>query len=299
MRYVDLFCGCGAVSSAFEQCGGECVGAVDNDDAAQRIYTTNFPSHAFVRHDLSQELPSHLAWSGADVVVGGPPCQDFSTARRTDARERRSLTVMYAWHAVRLGPRWIVYENVARAKASDEFGELCRVLQEAGFVVRHSVVDVTQLGVPQTRKRLILIACRDKDALDRAWENFRGRFCKPVTTMRECFVARDLPFAEHVFFPACNQKARKSVYTVDGPAPTIRSIVRPLRKRYSFLSCDSTQCRADVFPSLTIAHHAAIQGFPSTFQWPVSRTSCAKCIGNAVPIQLSEALYQSLKGAAA
>ena len=297
MRYVSLYSGAGGVDCGFEALSGvECVGAADHNAAAQRIYERNFPSHPFWNLDLADELPAALAeaWRGVDVVIGGPPCQDFSSARRTARRERAELSVAFVRHAIRLAPRFVVFENVQRARASAEFAAVCAVLREESYAYRHAVVDVTRLGVPQTRRRLVLFASRDEAALELAWTSFLGRFDAVPCTMRACFAAAGLSCADHVFFPACNQRARKSVYSVDGPAPTIRSIVRPLRARYTFNASDSTHDRSLVLPALTVAHHAAIQGFPQTFDWVGTRTDCARCVGNAVPVALATAIAASL-----
>ena len=300
MRYVDLFSGCGGVGVGFR--GWECVSAVDKDPAAEQVYTSNFPSHPFHRLDLSDPLPCHLAeeWKGVDVVIGGPPCQDYSSARRTQRRGRADLTSSFARIATSLSPRFIVFENVSRSRNSEEFREMLSHLRSEGYHVLHSVFGALDIGMAQRRRRVVLFASREEGAVRDAWSRFTSRFTPPPSTMRDCFLASGLPFADHVFFPACNQKARQSVFSVDGPSPTIRSIVRPLRERYPFNCKDSTQDRAAVFPSLTVAHHSALQGFPPSFQWPGTRTDCARCVGNAVPppiaALIAEAISASLGG---
>lgn len=289
MRYVDLFHGAGGASAGAAQAGWECIGAVDNCAPARRIYAANFPTHACHDLDLAEDLPEELAdaWRAALVdgaVVGGPPCQDYSSARRTAPRDRAALTVAFVRHAVRLHPRWIVLENVVRAQRSDEFREACDYLRDNGYHVRTRLVDARTAGLPQRRTRVVLTAARSEAALDAAHAHMDTLFDAPPTTIRECFATAGLECtADHVFFPACNQRARQSVFSVDGPAPTIRTIVRPLRARYPFVPKDSTSDRARVMPTLTARHHAAIQGFPATYAWVGTLTDCARGIGNAVP----------------
>lgn len=297
MRYVDLFCGAGGVGVGFRE--WECVAAVDKDAAASQVYTCNFPSHPFYGLDLAAPLPERLveAWKGADVVIGGPPCQDYSSARRTQRRARADLTSSFARIATSLRPRFIVFENVSRAMHSAEFREMLSHLQSEGYHVLYTVVSALDIGMAQRRRRVVLFANQNEAALRDAWSRFTCHFSHPpatISTMRACFLASGLPFADHVFFPACNQKARQSVFSVDGPSPTIRSIVRPLREKYPFNCKDSTQDRGAVFPSLTVRHHAALQGFPLSFEWPGTRTDCARCVGNAVPPPIAEKIAEAI-----
>ena len=85
LKCVDLFCGCGGMSLGFEKSGFNIVAAIDNWKAATRVYAMNF-EHPVIEQDLldvdkAVELISVYA---PDLIIGGPPCQDFSTAGYQD-----------------------------------------------------------------------------------------------------------------------------------------------------------------------------------------------------------------------
>lgn len=309
--------------------------AADFAPHANLVHAANFPETAVHTLDLGSadlDLRSLVGGDGIDVVVGGPPCQDYSTARlKGEDQGRKELTVAYVRHAVALAPTWIVLENVPMARKSEELARALALLEEAGYVWRWEVVSARTLaGMAQNRKRLVVLArqsaasgvtggaarsaaesaasgvmegaassaTKSKEAsrrvLDAAWTHLLVPHPSPPQTMRECFAAAGLACpTDHVYIPACNQKGRRSIYPVDGPAPTVRTLLRPLRLRYPFLPQDSTQSREQVF-SLTLAHMAALQGFPPTFQFPVPKTHAAKCIGNAVPPPVAERIARAL-----
>ena len=116
MRVVDLFCGCGGLSLSFAKAGMEIVAAFDNWTDALAVYRNNF-RHSAIRADLmdidtSVELIRPYA---PDMIIGGPPCQDFSSAGKRDENNGRGdLTVAYAEIISRIRPQWFVMENVER-----------------------------------------------------------------------------------------------------------------------------------------------------------------------------------------
>ena len=116
MRVVDLFCGCGGLSLGFVKAGMEIVAAFDNWTDALAVYRNNF-RHPAIRADLmdidaSVELIRPYA---PDMIIGGPPCQDFSSAGKRDENNGRGdLTVAYAEIISRIRPQWFVMENVER-----------------------------------------------------------------------------------------------------------------------------------------------------------------------------------------
>ena len=297
MKYVELFCGAGGTSCGLTEAGWECVGAVDLDATARATYARNFPAHPLHALDLAQPLDADLArrWRAElaqGALVASSPCTDFSTANASP-RDRSSLTATLAEHVVALQPAWVVFENVPRARNSAEFSHFLNELIDHGYTVAHGVVSALDAGLAQTRKRLFLFAAKHEEAVRVAWRTFsdglaaegvaRGR----AVTMRECFasagVACPTPF---VYLPSCDEKRRKSIYSLDGPAPTVRGYLRPLRATYPFPPRDDARDPAQIFAA-TPEHTSALQGFPPDFCWVGSKTARARCIGNAVPPPLA------------
>ena len=294
MKYIDLFCGAGGVACGLSEAGWECIAAADADPAACMLYRTNFPSHPLYHRDLAKQPVTEDIHDG--VLIGGPPCQDFSAATRQVAsdRPRAAMTEVFAEHAARLAPRFVVYENVPRAASSAEFRALLATLRARGYTLEYETLHLEGLGMAQRRRRLILLASFDPEAVRVAWAALRVQFTRNATSIRDCFTDAGLASdAEHVYFNARDPLNRRSVYSVDDVAPTVRCSLRPFRERYVFTPRDSTQSRDGVIAP-TPAHAAALQGFPSSYSWSGTKTTQARCIGNALPPPLAEAIAQAI-----
>lgn len=116
MKVVDLFCGCGGLSLGFENAGMDVVAAFDNWQDALIVYRHNF-SHPAINMDLMNINDSINAIRpyNPDIIIGGPPCQDFSSAgKRNENNGRGDLTVCYAKIVSAIKPTWFVMENVER-----------------------------------------------------------------------------------------------------------------------------------------------------------------------------------------
>ena len=85
MKCVDLFCGCGGMTLGFEMAGFEITSAFDNWEPALEVYRKNF-SHPVFKQDLTDEKNSvkKIRHYNPDIIIGGPPCQDFSSAGKRD-----------------------------------------------------------------------------------------------------------------------------------------------------------------------------------------------------------------------
>ena len=98
MKCVDLFSGCGGLSLGFEKSGFDVVSAFENWDAAIEVYKENF-SHPVFKQDLKNEdeAVEKIKQFAPDLIMGGPPCQDFSSAGKRDIQQGRAdLTYNFA-----------------------------------------------------------------------------------------------------------------------------------------------------------------------------------------------------------
>ena len=96
MRCVDLFAGCGGLSLGFQNAGFDIVAAYDRWEAAVNIYRENFDHPIFEADLYKDETLDDIAGYKPDIIIGGPPCQDFSIAGARNRGERANLTVRYA-----------------------------------------------------------------------------------------------------------------------------------------------------------------------------------------------------------
>ena len=304
--YIDLFCGCGGASVGLARAGWHCVGAVDVSERALEIYKANFPRHTTHQLDLSVPLPFDLVtqWRARlreGVVWASSPCTGFSLATRQPRCGTRSLTLAVADHVATLRPRVLLFENVPRARKCDEFVALVDALRSTGYAVAHQIVDIfASLGLAQTRKRLVLVAFRidDVDTRETAEAELQVRLCKAFVpsraggTMRACFMKAGVAVSrDFVYFQTPDEKNKRSIYSLDEPAPTIRGCIRPFRATYAFTARDASHKAACIFAA-ECPHMAALQGFPSEYTWIGSKTAIAKSIGNAVPPPLASALAE-------
>jgi len=151
---LDLFCGAGGMSLGFIKAGFEVVCSVDNYSAAVKTYKANLGNHIF---DL--DLSSDLELPVTDVVIGGPPCQGFSSAgvRRTGDK-RNSLVSNYVEIILRNKPKVFIFENVEgflTAEGGERVFDLLEPLIDAGYNIHLRKINAAEYGVPQHRKRVI------------------------------------------------------------------------------------------------------------------------------------------------
>jgi len=156
--FLDLFCGAGGLTQGFEKGGFHCLGAADLDKAAIETHCKNFSAPAW-RLDLSNT--SSLQLPQTDVVIGGAPCQGFSSAgMRQISDERNDLVAQFARIVSELRPRTFVFENVESfltAGNGHYVFALLRPLIACGYRIHARKVNAANYGVPQHRKRVIMI----------------------------------------------------------------------------------------------------------------------------------------------
>ena len=192
--------------------------AVENWAPALAVYRANFTDHDAVSIDLSDEYAALalLNHYQPDLIIGGPPCQDFSSAgKRDETGGRASLTINYANTIAQYRPSFFLMENVARAASSKAFQTALGIFKQAGYGVTMKLLNAAHCGVPQLRKRLIVIGqLHGKDGfLDAALE--AGQSKEPMT-LRQYFNDQ-LDFEHYYRHP--RSYARRGVFGIDEPAP--------------------------------------------------------------------------------
>ncbi|MER6132174.1 DNA cytosine methyltransferase [Streptomyces sp. NPDC001815] len=185
---VDLFSGAGGLTFGLEKAGWTVAAAVDFDERALETHAANFPGMS-LHMDLGDpserdRLVELVGPAKIDLVAGGPPCQPFSRAGRSKIRHlvkkhnrdpldrRKELWVAYLDVVKRLRPRVVLMENVPDMGLGDDFFVIRLIedeLEELGYATQVRLVDAWNYGVPQHRKRLILLARNDVDSF--AWRD--------------------------------------------------------------------------------------------------------------------------------
>jgi DNA (cytosine-5)-methyltransferase 1 len=166
LTLVDLFAGCGGMTRGFEDSGAfKSVFAVEFDRDAAATYAANFGDHV-----ACGPIEDVAAFPAADVVIGGPPCQGFSPLNRAAVGfERRGLWQQYLRALEAAEPRAFVMENVPELLRSAEYAEFERRAESLGFRVEAEILNAADFGVPQRRRRAIVIGTRDTTAAAIPW----------------------------------------------------------------------------------------------------------------------------------
>jgi DNA (cytosine-5)-methyltransferase 1 len=166
-----LFCGAGGFSVGFTEAGYEVIAGVDTDDDALDTYDANHDADA-INEDLTELSPAEFAETydiypeDVQVLIGGPPCQGFSTAnvdRHVDD-DRNNLVFVFAEYVDYYQPESFLMENVTGITSVDDgtlFENLLSDFRSAGYTVDHQVLNAADYGVPQKRRRMFVQGVRD------------------------------------------------------------------------------------------------------------------------------------------
>jgi DNA (cytosine-5)-methyltransferase 1 len=169
---VDLFSGAGGLTLGFEQAGFDVVAAVEIDPIHAAIHELNFPNCATICRDIAKVTGADIRAAAGigrrpvDVVFGGPPCQGFSLIGHRALEDPRNSLVFHFLRVVsELRPRYFVMENVpgmATGGHSAFLNQLLARFDDAGYRVAQPwrILNAGHFGVPQDRRRLVLLGAR-------------------------------------------------------------------------------------------------------------------------------------------
>jgi len=291
-KVVDLFCGCGGLSLGFQNAGYDIVAAYDNWDEAIKIYDKNF-NHRVIKRDLNDtENVDDIANFHPNIIIGGPPCQDYSSAgHRDESLGRANLTISYAEIVTKIRPQYFLMENVPTIQKSDKLATVLKMFHEAGYGITQMVLDASKCGVPQKRKRFVVIGgLGENDGfLDEIL--IKGQSSKSMT-LRDYF-GDSLGF--EYYFRVPRSYSRRGIFSIDEPSMTIRGVDRPVPKGYPGHPGDPVPLD-DSIRTLTYQERSWIQTFPRDFDWGEgSKTNLNQAIGNAVPVKLAEYIANCLR----
>jgi DNA (cytosine-5)-methyltransferase 1 len=333
---VDLFSGCGGLTEGLRQAGFRVLGAVDNDALAVETYRKNHRDvvlwEADIRTVTGTALLRRLGLRRGelDLLAGCPPCQGFSrlrTKNRTGIDDERNDLVLEFLRLVReLFPRAVMMENVPALADDPRIERVKSELRDLGYEIRADVLDAGDYGVPQRRRRFVLIAsrvgrvrfgrrARVKRTVRHAFARVRPRKRDQLHNYPDVRSARILDRIRSIpkdggsrsalptkFQLKCHKKTDgfKDVYgrmSWDDVAPTITGgCVNPSRGRF---------LHPEEHRSITLREAAALQTFPPRYFISMERGkyAAAQMIGNALPPEFirrhAAALHRLLQSAPA
>ena len=166
-KAISLFCGAGGCSLGFKQAGYSILYASDLDAAATETYRKNFPETPCFTEDIdhlnfSEVMRDAGVTAGEiDILIGGPPCQGFSTAgSRFWDDPRNHLLKSYIRALSTIQPKWFIMENVEGLLTSNKgmyVYEAAKAFLELGYLIRIEKVYAQAYGIPQRRKRVLIV----------------------------------------------------------------------------------------------------------------------------------------------
>ncbi len=164
LRFASLYCGAGGLDLGFVAAGFQCIAAFDADAMAVATYNRNLGLHATTVDLGRPDRRVYAALKSVEVVLAGPPCQGFSTAGRNDPSDERNMHLQRVAQLVsRSEAKVIVIENVKGllgAKYSTQLKRCISTLRKSGFTVTYRLFDLSDYGVAQTRRRVIILGTR-------------------------------------------------------------------------------------------------------------------------------------------
>lgn len=198
---IDLFAGVGGLSYGFSKLPQfNIVAANEIEKDIAIAYTLNHPNAEMLNCDINNltedVLEKTLKGQKIDIVVGGPPCQSYSTLGKRQNDERANLFMEYKRVLKILQPKAFVFENVVGLLSMNKgtlFKQIQAEFEELGYTLQHEVLDAVDFGVPQHRERVILVGFKGKNPFVYPTPT-HGDGLKPYVTLKDAI--GDLPTLE-------------------------------------------------------------------------------------------------------
>lgn len=330
---VDLFCGAGGLTHGLISEGVRVVAGIDVDEACRHPFEANNAAR-FINEDVGRLAPKHLNELFGDaeirVLAGCAPCQPFSTyAQRYDVvgSPRWGLLYQFGRLIKATRPDLVTMENVPSVAKHTVFDDFVETLQKSGYHVHQAVVDCSLYGLPQNRRRMVLLASRlgpiellapthsrpktvreaigilapiahgeahPKDVLHAA-SKLSDLNLQRIRASRPGGTWRDWP--KHLIAD-CHRRETGRTYpgvygrmVWDEPAPTLTT------QFFGFGNGRFGHPEQD--RAISLREGAILQGFPKSYSFipdgaPVHFKALGRMIGNAVPVTLGEVIGRSI-----
>lgn len=335
MKVIDFFSGCGGVSEGLRQAGFEITIGLDFDSKAATTYQANFPEALFFNDDIRKVDEKILAKAFKEknrekeplLFVACAPCQPFSTQNKSKSEDDIRRTLLDETHRFisKLTPEYILVENVPGLQKIDKekdgpYKRFITFLESKKYKITEFIAKSEEYGVPQKRKRFVLLACKSRKMEIPA--STHGKGLEPIKTVRDFIgefpaikageVHPDDPWHR---CPTLNERNLERIrYTPEGgdrrhwpdhlinechkthsghmdvygrmswdkPAPTLTT------RCYSYSNGrfghpDTNQHRA-----ISVREASRLQTFPKDFIFKGSVVESSRQIGNAVPCEMAK-----------
>lgn len=336
--FIDLFSGCGGLSCGLEMAGHRCLLGVDADKDAIQSFAANHHEAATYLGDIKKlsekKLIELLKGRKIDMVVGGPPCQGFSTVGKGLVDdERNQLFKEFVRIVKATQPKIILFENVTGLVAKKNQAILKKIFlhfEKLGYNMDARVLSAEEFGVPEKRRRTIIMGVKGGECLfpvvthgSRAGKQVRtvadalknlkssnGKIHNHDTTLAQIKSKEDrdrlkfIPAGKGIRYEEDEKKylPKKLRYGVDWKKLRENRFRQTRLQRLplnepspTILTARTSYYHPVENRYLTPREAAACQSFPNDFVFHGSQTAVFRQIGNAVPPGLAQALGQVIK----
>jgi DNA (cytosine-5)-methyltransferase 1 len=332
LKVTSLFSGCGGLDLGFTKAHFDLVFANDNDPIVWKTFEKNHKILIDKRSlfDItSNEIPD------ADGIVGGPPCQSWSLAGEMRGAKDQRGQLFYEYIRVLKDkqPNFFLAENVPGIISSthiEEFKNILRQLSDLGYTITYQLVDARNYGVPQERRRIIIVGYKKSLKLrfvfpslthtefgsptlqgteTKKWITLKkaiGDLPEPVSAKEKSRPNENLVIQNHEYMIGgfssiyMSRNRRKNwnqqSFTIQAGGrhaplhPSSTEMVKLEKDKWSF------KIEKPVYRRLSVRECARIQTFPDDFVFYYQNVAHGyKMVGNAVPVKLAEILAKKIK----
>ena len=318
---IDVFSGCGGLSEGMRQAHFETQIAFDIDETASKVFRLNHPKTIVITKDIRKisisEIKGILNGKKIHLFAGCPPCQGFSSMRRLNGinvrDQRNNLILEYLRLVLAIKPLTIMMENVSALEKYYLFDGMVRNLKRSGYNIDYKIVNVKDYGIPQSRKRLVLVGSRLGEIKVASPNNEKktvrqtiGKLPKPEYSkdhLHKMFSKHSRRIQERIeitpknggsridipkeYLLACHKSKNVGFHDVygrlrwDDYSTTITGgCLNPSKGR--FLHPEQNRC-------ISAREALLLQSFPIDYKFPenISKTKIALLIGNSLPPKFS------------
>ena len=306
MKYFELFAGTGIGGLALDRNGFKNVGYSEYDTYAIKNYEANFPgrvNYGDITKINEKELPNF------DLLIGGSPCQDISIMRKTWTEgnteglqgNESKLFFDYARILNYKLPKWFIFENVQNLTTCNNGEDWDRVKTalERNYFIKYKILDTKNYNIPQTRRRIYILGQR-KDLGE-----FNYEFPKPLKLNKTVFdlLERNVDDKYYLSDKMYDYVMKEGTGNFKQKPETDLEIARPLTATMHKMHRAGTDnyYHTNYKPNnktnlrkLTPRECARLQGLDDTYKIVVSDTRAYKLMGNAMSLNVIEAIVKEL-----
>lgn len=295
LTFIDLFAGIGGIRKGFESSRTKCVFSSEWDKYAQKTYQANYGDLPYgdITQINAKDIPNH------DILLAGFPCQPFSTIGKRQGFEHATQGTLF-FDVLRIlkyhMPKMFLLENVQgllTIQNGETFKIILNCLSEAGYDVYHELMNAKDFGLPQTRKRVIIVGFRkDLNIKDFEFPKSAGK----TTYINE--ILEDNPLG----YSISKHLQQSYLFKKDDGRPQIVDKSSEIQIKTFCASYHKIQRLTGTFVKggetglrlLSELECKRLMGFPDDFKFPVSRTQMYRQIGNSVCVPMIRAVAKKM-----